>query len=319
MVSALIHSSGKGGGDASVITFTPTVLADWDGDADPGNVDDALDQLAERVDDVEAAGGGTAIWDTDHDTGIQVEEAADEDIIRFDIAGTEQMTLAALGLKVNMNAALGPNAVLGGDAGTSSVLFYVREDANVSGEPQGIGQVLSFKYTGTRINKNVFGMLLDVYYSGISPGTGTVAYGLSFASWQDSARVLGAVYGIRGYLRSSAAGVGAITLAVGCHLPGGWVGAIPVTVYGLRVMATIYPAGVTTAYGLRAEDSAATTSYLLELGPATPYFRVVGGAAPGANLTNLYVNEGGTLRQVQVRIADGTGHVVAADKVLVVV
>lgn len=44
------------GHDASVITFTPAVATDWDGDADPGNVDDALDQLAERVDDLELDG-----------------------------------------------------------------------------------------------------------------------------------------------------------------------------------------------------------------------------------------------------------------------
>lgn len=43
----------------------------------------------------EAAGGGavTEIWDDDADTGIQTEESADEDIIRFDIAGTEQIRL----------------------------------------------------------------------------------------------------------------------------------------------------------------------------------------------------------------------------------
>jgi hypothetical protein len=41
--------------DASEITYTPSVLTDWDGDADPGNVDAALDQLAERVDDNEGA------------------------------------------------------------------------------------------------------------------------------------------------------------------------------------------------------------------------------------------------------------------------
>lgn len=41
-------------GDISALTFTPAVLTDWDSDADPGNADDALDQLAERVDDLEA-------------------------------------------------------------------------------------------------------------------------------------------------------------------------------------------------------------------------------------------------------------------------
>jgi|GEM_PF-4963844 len=37
---------------------------------------------------------GDLFWDTDRDTGIQVEESADEDIIRFDVGGTEGMTIA---------------------------------------------------------------------------------------------------------------------------------------------------------------------------------------------------------------------------------
>lgn len=58
--------------DASVVTYTPATATDWDSDTDPGNADDALDQLAERVDDLETAtrsgvigftidGGGSAI------------------------------------------------------------------------------------------------------------------------------------------------------------------------------------------------------------------------------------------------------------------
>lgn len=47
-----------GSGDAGDITYTPAVAADWDSDTDPGDVDNALDQLAERVDDLEGAGGG---------------------------------------------------------------------------------------------------------------------------------------------------------------------------------------------------------------------------------------------------------------------
>lgn len=44
--------------DASIVTYSPTTAADWDSSTDPGNVDDALDQLAERVTDLEAGGGG---------------------------------------------------------------------------------------------------------------------------------------------------------------------------------------------------------------------------------------------------------------------
>ncbi len=39
--------------DSDDVTYTPTVLTDWDSDADPGDVEQALDQLAERIDDVE--------------------------------------------------------------------------------------------------------------------------------------------------------------------------------------------------------------------------------------------------------------------------
>lgn len=38
---------------ADGLAYTPAVTTDWTGDADPGDVDNALDQLAERVDDVE--------------------------------------------------------------------------------------------------------------------------------------------------------------------------------------------------------------------------------------------------------------------------
>jgi hypothetical protein len=59
--AAVMAASGGGGGDASSVTYTPAVVTDWDGDADPGDVDDALDQLAERVDDLENAGPSQSV------------------------------------------------------------------------------------------------------------------------------------------------------------------------------------------------------------------------------------------------------------------
>jgi len=35
--------------DAALLTYLPAVLADWTSSADPGNIDDALDQLADRL------------------------------------------------------------------------------------------------------------------------------------------------------------------------------------------------------------------------------------------------------------------------------
>lgn len=53
-----IEAAAGGAVDADEVTYTPTTLADWDGSADPGDVEQALDQLAERITDVEAGGGG---------------------------------------------------------------------------------------------------------------------------------------------------------------------------------------------------------------------------------------------------------------------
>jgi hypothetical protein len=52
---------GGGGGavDATDVTYTPGDATDWDSDTDPGDVDDALDQLATRVSDLEDVGGGS--------------------------------------------------------------------------------------------------------------------------------------------------------------------------------------------------------------------------------------------------------------------
>lgn len=55
-----IGLGGGGGVDASGVTFTPGTLGDWTGSADPGDSDDALNQLASRVTTLEGAGGGAA-------------------------------------------------------------------------------------------------------------------------------------------------------------------------------------------------------------------------------------------------------------------
>lgn len=57
-------------GDASAVSYTPAVPADWDGGVDPGAVNDGLDQLAERVTDLEGAGAGT-VTSVDASGGVQ--------------------------------------------------------------------------------------------------------------------------------------------------------------------------------------------------------------------------------------------------------
>lgn len=44
--------------DAKIVEYTPSTLSEWAGSADPGNVDNALDQIASRIKAVELSGGG---------------------------------------------------------------------------------------------------------------------------------------------------------------------------------------------------------------------------------------------------------------------
>ena len=91
---------------------TRTIKVDTDGDGTVNETLDAAEDLvlkagtnvtlaeAGGVVTINSSGGGGSgtaglVQDADGDTKIQVEEATDEDIIRFDIAGTELMTLDA--------------------------------------------------------------------------------------------------------------------------------------------------------------------------------------------------------------------------------
>lgn len=88
--------------------------------------------------------GVAIIRDADNDTKIQVEESADEDIIRFDTAGTERMTISATGAVtvnetltatngiITLTSAGAPAAALADGAiavDTSNDTFYYRSNS----------------------------------------------------------------------------------------------------------------------------------------------------------------------------------------------
>lgn len=86
--------------DADDVTYTPTTPADWDGGVDPGDVEQALDQLAERVVGLEGgSSGGVAtdtIWNaagdlvygTGSDTGARLAIGTARQSLRVNSAGT---------------------------------------------------------------------------------------------------------------------------------------------------------------------------------------------------------------------------------------
>ena len=66
-------------------------------------------------------GGGSSIEDNDGDTKIQVEESADEDVIRFDIAGTQKMSLSSTHLDLTGDLQVSGNLNIAGDINSTSV------------------------------------------------------------------------------------------------------------------------------------------------------------------------------------------------------
>jgi hypothetical protein len=64
----------------------------------------------------------TTPWDVDHDTGIQVEESADEDMIRFDTNGAQRMVINDNG-HLTINTEIDTLNVAGfGSVGTHMIL-----------------------------------------------------------------------------------------------------------------------------------------------------------------------------------------------------
>ena len=71
------------------------------------------------------------------------------------------------------------------------------------------------------------------------------------------------------------------------------------TFYGIDITGAAN-SKIVNAYGLKVGDITNNTGFcrLLELGPATPYLRLVGGSDPPANKSNLYLKFGSTFYRV---------------------
>ncbi len=157
-------------------------------------------------------------------------------------------------------------------------------------------------------------------------GNTTLCAGLNFEAWgQFYSGTLTALEGIRVSLYHKPYSPAVITNARGIHVyrpVGSAATDRPQGVAGLYIEDQYSFSGLTTpttVIAIKCDDlSGGTNRYLLELGPATPYLRLIGGAAPGANQTNLYLAEGvtPTLRRAQWKLYSD---LVAGDRVMVLV
>ena len=123
-------------------------------------------------------------------------------------------------------------------------------------------------------------------------------YGLYFYAKHDTSSTCGQLGGILIQQQSGAGGSGSLLAARGLYISSSyWGGSKPTNVYGVDIEDQ-GGSGVGTAYGLHIVDQTAATVRLLELGPSTPYLRLLGGGDPPANKSNLYLKFGSTLYRV---------------------
>jgi hypothetical protein len=199
-------------------------------------------------------GGGTSIWDADLDTGVQVEEAADEDKIRFDTGGVQRGVLNVSGFDLETHVAIGTSGVLG-------VVQILHVAETIIDESLGTyyGQNVDVAYAGYAAN--LYGLLITARAQQTG-GTLSILEGLNFIASHESSLATGQMYGVYGQLSSLAGGTGVITGGTCFFASGTFAGRSPATVYGLRVNANLAPASknTTTAYGVRIEALAATTT-----------------------------------------------------------
>jgi hypothetical protein len=85
--------------DASQLGFNAKTLADWPSSANPGDVDDALNQLADRLADIDLSGDDRAVLKTNSSgttAWVQVSAITDS-LIYYDVSGSDWAGLAVSG------------------------------------------------------------------------------------------------------------------------------------------------------------------------------------------------------------------------------
>lgn len=222
-----------------------------------------------------------------------------------DSGGNERITLAtssphvalAGDLRVPAHAAIGSGAVV-----LAGYALRVVETLTLHPSAAAHFEAHGQRPGGPQFTYGIAGIASGEQASGLM-----FTYGLYFSALHAGAAPCNALGAIAVQQQSSVAGSGALAIARGFYLMVGyWGGSKPTTSIGLDIENQGH-ASVTTAYGVLVDDQTGVAVRLLELGPATPYFRVVGGGAPAANESNLYVRMGATLKLVTEGAADSGG------------
>lgn len=133
----------------------------------PANDDTIHVRYLGRVVDVANA---AILQDSDQDTKIQVEESADEDTIRFDIAGAEDFTMTANTFTASSGSTIAAQALTATTIGSSAGITIT-----------GTTPTLTIGDAGAEDTKIVFDGNAQDYYIGLDDGTDDLLIGLGNA------------------------------------------------------------------------------------------------------------------------------------------
>ena len=255
-----------------------------------------------------------------------------------DSGGTGRILLATASPHVTIdgNTRLGLYNAIGADPTTTPTrkkLYIEANEGSIAESYAFIDMVLASLTLNTN-TKNILGLNASAIATLASGVTGMNATGLNFVGGFTGGGAGTTVTAITAIWARCAAFLftGTITNMIGLDLvlPSIFGGA-PIITNSIGVRIGDFGAGlaaVATATGLIIGDqTGAGTRRLIEAGPATPNLRLEAGAPsnPGAGLGRsqllLSFNENGvvSLRRVQWKNPDATGHMAAADKILVAV
>lgn len=225
-------------------------------------------------------------------------------IIR-DSGGTARVTVALASPHIRLTGDLDVSAHAAiGDGATPAADHALNVIATLDTHPAVAGY---FSIKGNRAASPQFTYGLSGGAQGEGTPSTSFVYGLYFFAQHNTPSTCYQLGGILVQQQSGGGGSGALTAARGLYVSAGyWAAAFPAYSHGLDIEDQGH-ASTTVAYGVLVDDQTGIAVRLLELGPATPYLRLVGGAAPAANQSNLYVRMGATLKLVTEGAADSGG------------
>lgn len=169
-------------GDASGVTYTPSEPLNWTDSVDPGNVDDALDDLALRVVTLESAGQGSGVGDGDYG----------------------DITVSGGGTVFNIDAGVVTTTELGGDITTAGKALLDDADTAAQRITLGLGTIATQNSSNVSITGGTVTGITDITVADGGTGVSSLtAYAPIFGGTTSTGAVQSGTVGTSGQVLTS--------------------------------------------------------------------------------------------------------------------